>query len=63
MLPKQEYILLMSSLKITNPVALTAIAIEPSKQELDSAKELLFLHAMVDTVEAFNKKKAYKFAS
>ena len=53
----------MSSLKITNPVALTAIAIEPSKQELDSAKELLFLHAMVDTVEAFNKKKAYKFAS
>ena len=45
------------SLKITNPVALTAIAIEPSKQELDSAKELLFLHAMVDTVEAFNKKK------
>ena len=44
-------------LKITNPVALTAIAVEPSKTELDSAKQLLLLHAMVDTIEALNAKK------
>ena len=44
-------------LKITNPIALTAIAVEPSKTELDSAKQLLLLHAMVDTIEALNAKK------
>ena len=44
-------------LKITNPIALTTVAGEPTKEELDVAKDLLLVHAMVDTVEAYNEKK------
>ena len=44
-------------MKITNPVALTIAACEPTKAELDHARDMLLVHAMVDTIEAYNEKK------
>ena len=44
-------------LEITNPIALTKVAGEPTKEELDVARDMLLVHAMVDTVEAYNGKK------
>ena len=46
-----------NGLKITNPVALTIAACEPTKAELDHARDMLLVHAMVDTIEAYNEKK------
>ena len=45
-----------NGLKITNPIALTTAACEPTKAELDDARDMLLVHAMVDTVEAYNEK-------
>ena len=41
-------------MKITNPLALTMIAVEPSGDEVNTAREILLLHAMPSTIEAFN---------
>ena len=46
-----------SNLKIDNPNALSLIAREPSFEELNNAKQLLLLHAMPSTVEAYNQGK------
>ena len=44
-------------MKITNPIALTKVAGEPTKEELEMARDILLEHAMVDTVVAYNDKK------
>jgi hypothetical protein len=44
-------------LGITNPRALTHIFTEPSKDEINQVVELLLVHAMADTVEAYNAGK------
>ena len=33
------------------------IASEPTKADLDDARDMLLVHAMADTVEAYNEKK------
>ena len=42
---------------ITNPKALSLIAAEPTQSEISKASELLLLHAMPATVEAFNSRR------
>ena len=42
---------------ITNPEALSLIAAEPTQSEISKAGELLLLHAMPATIEAFNSKR------
>ena len=44
-------------LKITNPIALTKLAAEPIQTEIEQVTEMLLLHAMPDTVEAYNAGK------
>ena len=44
-------------LKINNPIALSLIAKELTKEEIEHARDLLLIHAMPATVEAFNQGK------
>ena len=43
--------------KITNPKALTLIAKEPTADEISRAKNMLLIHAMSDTAEAFTESR------
>ena len=44
-------------LKINNPIASSLIAKELTKEEIEHARDLLLIHAMLATVEAFNQGK------
>ena len=50
-------------LEKVNPVAMTLVATETTMDEINVAKHLLLVHAMVDTDAALNEKKTDKLVA